>query len=375
MAFRSHNISERNFISRLDIRLILLIFCLNVIGLFNLYSATHGPHSRDVEPLFVQQIVWLLGGWTFFFILTFLDYIWVNKIIWIVYLLNVGALIYTDLLGKVVLGGQRWIDLHFFRYQPSETMKLCLILLLARILVNRNPMGFGMGIRELLFPAVLILIPFALTVKQPDLGTAMMLIFIGGTMLFFSKIKKSILIFIAALTLVAVPLAWKYGLKEYQRNRVFTFLSPDQDPQGTGYNSIQSKIAVGSGKFFGKGFRMGTQSQLEFLPERHTDFIFSVLSEEWGFVGSIIVLMTFAFLFKVCFEISLQARDKYGALIVIGVTGYIFWHMFVNIGMVIGLLPIVGVPLPLLSYGGSGMLTTMAGLGLVSSIAYRRYLF
>lgn len=375
MAFRSQNISERNFISRLDIRLILLIFCLNVIGLFNLYSATHGPHSRDVEPLFVQQIVWLLAGWTFFFIMTFLDYIWVNKVIWVVYLLNVGALVYTDFLGKVVLGGQRWIDLHFFRYQPSETMKLCLILLLARILVNRNPMGYGMGLRELLLPAILILIPFALTVKQPDLGTAMMLIFIGGTMLFFSKIRKSILLFIATLTLIAVPLAWKYGLKDYQRNRVFTFLSPDQDPQGTGYNSIQSKIAVGSGKFFGKGFRMGTQSQLEFLPERHTDFIFSVLSEEWGFVGSVIVLMTFAFLFKVCFEISLQARDKYGALIVIGVTGYIFWHMFVNIGMVIGLLPIVGVPLPLLSYGGSGMLTTMAGLGLVSSIAYRRYLF
>ncbi|OFZ31194.1 MAG: rod shape-determining protein RodA [Bdellovibrionales bacterium RIFCSPHIGHO2_01_FULL_40_29] len=375
MAFRSVNISERNFLNRLDIRLILLIFCLNVIGLFNLYSATHGPHSNDVEPLFVQQIVWLLGGWTIFFILTFLDYLWVNKIVWLIYILNVGALIYTDLMGKVVLGGQRWIDLHFFRYQPSETMKLCIILLLSRILVNRNPMGYGMGLRELLLPAVLIFIPFALTVKQPDLGTAMMLMFIGGTMLFFVKIRKSIIIFIATLALIAIPLAWKYGLKEYQRNRIFTFLSPDQDPHGTGYNSIQSKIAVGSGKFFGKGFRMGTQSQLEFLPERHTDFIFSVLSEEWGFVGSIIVLLTFAFLFKVCFEISLQARDKYGALIVIGVTAYIFWHMFVNIGMVIGLLPIVGVPLPLLSYGGSGMLTTMVGLGLVSSIAYRRYLF
>lgn len=375
MAFRSYHISERNFVSRLDIRLILLIFCLNVIGLFNLYSATHGPHSRDVEPLFVQQIVWLLGGWTVFFILTFLDYLWVNKIVWLIYILNVGALVYTDLVGKVVLGGQRWIDLHFFRYQPSETMKLCIILLLARILVHRNPMGPGMGLRELLIPAILIFVPFALTVKQPDLGTAMMLLFIGGTMLYFSKIKKTILLFIAALTLIAVPMAWKYGLKEYQRNRIFTFLSPDRDPQGTGYNSIQSKIAVGSGKFLGKGFRMGTQSQLEFLPERHTDFIYSVLSEEWGFLGSIIVLITFAFLFKVCFEISLQARDKYGALIVIGVTGYIFWHMFINIGMVIGLLPIVGVPLPLLSYGGSSMLTTMAGLGLVSSIAYRRYLF
>lgn len=375
MAFRSVHISERNFITRLDIRLILLIFCLNVIGLFNLYSATHGPHSRDVEPLFVQQIIWLLGGWTVFFIMTFVDYMWVNKIIWVGYILNVGALIYTDVLGKVVLGGQRWIDLHFFRYQPSETMKLCLILLLARILVNRNPLGNGMGLRELLFPSILIFVPFILTVKQPDLGTAMMLMLIGGTLLYFVKIRKSIILFISVLVLIAIPMAWKYGLKDYQRNRVFTFISPDQDPQGTGYNSIQSRIAVGSGKFFGKGFRMGTQSQLEFLPERHTDFIFSVLSEEWGFVGSFLVLITFAFLFKVCFEISLQARDKYGALIAIGVTAYIFWHMFINIGMVIGLLPIVGVPLPLLSYGGSGMLTTMAGMGLVSSIAYRRYLF
>lgn len=375
MSFRSVNISERNFLNRLDVRLILLIFCLNVIGLFNLYSATHGPHSKDVEPLFIQQIIWLLGGWTVFFILTFLDYIWVNKIIWIAYILNVGALVYTDFLGKVVLGGQRWIDLHFFRYQPSETMKLCLILLLSRILVNRNPLGRGMGLRELFIPSILIFIPFALTVKQPDLGTAMMLLLIGGTLLYFVKIRKTIILFISVLVLIAIPLAWKYGLKEYQRNRVFTFISPDQDPQGSGYNSIQSRIAVGSGKFFGKGFRMGTQSQLEFLPERHTDFIYSVLSEEWGFVGSFIVLMTFSFLFKVCFEISLQARDKYGALIAIGVTAYIFWHMFINIGMVIGLLPIVGVPLPLLSYGGSGMLTTMAGLGLISSIAYRRYLF
>lgn len=375
MALRNLHVNERNFLNRIDIRLILLIFCLNVIGLFNLYSATHGPHSNEVESLFVQQIIWLLGGWTIFFILTFMDYLWINKLVWIFYSLNVGALIYTDFKGKVVLGGQRWIDLHFFRYQPSETMKLCIILILARILLNRNSMGRGMGLRELFLPVTLIAIPFALTVKQPDLGTAMMLTLIGGTMLFFVKIRKSILAFIIVTAMIAMPVAWKYGFKDYQKSRVLTFLSPDQDPQGRGYNSIQSRIAVGSGKFFGKGFRMGTQSQLEFLPERHTDFIYSVLSEEWGFVGSLIVLLTFAFLFKICFEIGLQARDKYGALITIGVTAYVFWHMFVNVGMVIGLLPIVGVPLPLLSYGGSGMLTTMTGMGLVSSIAYRRYLF
>lgn len=375
MGLRGLHVNERNFFNRIDVRLILLIFCLNVIGLFNLYSATHGPNSQGVESLFIQQLVWLAIGWSIFFVFTFLDYIWINKFVWLFYLANIGALVYTDLKGKVVLGGQRWIDLHFFRYQPSETMKLFLILILARILVNTKSYGKGMGLRELFLPGLLILIPFGYTVKQPDLGTAMMLLFIGSTLLFFVKIRKSILAVLVVIGLIAMPVAWKFGLKDYQRNRVLTFISPDLDPQGKGYNSIQSKIAVGSGKFLGKGFMMGTQSQLEFLPERHTDFIYSVLSEEWGFVGSIIVLITFAFLFKICFEIALQARDKYGALVVVGVTAYIFWHMFVNIGMVMGLLPIVGVPLPLLSYGGSGMLTTMAGLGLISSVAYRRYLF
>lgn len=375
MALRSMHINERNFLSRLDFRLIALIFLLNILGLFNLYSATHGPNSFNVESLFIQQIVWLSIGWVIFFILTFLDYLWVNKLVWLIYFVNIGALIYTDFNGKIVLGGQRWIDLYFFRYQPSETMKLCLILILARLLSHHNSQGKGMGLRVLFLPTLLVLIPFALTVKQPDLGTAMMLLFIGGTMLFFVKIRTSIVAFIIISSLIALPIAWKYGLKEYQRNRVITFISPDLDPQGKGYNSIQSRIAVGSGKIIGKGFRMGTQSQLEFLPERHTDFIYSVLSEEWGFIGSTVVLLTFAFLFRICFEIAYQSRDKFGALVTVGVTAYIFWHMFVNIGMVIGLLPIVGVPLPLLSYGGSGMLSTMTGLGLASSVAYRRYLF
>jgi rod shape determining protein RodA len=368
-------VSERNFLNRLDVRLIALIFALNVAGLINLYSATHGPHSEGVASLFLQQIIWLTAGWTIFFILTFVDYIWVNHFIWIAYVLNVGALVYTDLHGKVVLGGQRWIDLHFFRYQPSETMKLALILILAKILIHKNPQGRGMGLREILLPSLLVLIPFILTVKQPDLGTGLTLALIGGTLLFFVKIRKGILATLVILGLIAIPMAWNFGMKDYQKNRILTFISPDSDPQGKGYNSIQSRIAVGSGQFLGKGFRQGTQSQLEFLPERHTDFIFSVLSEEWGFIGSVVVMTTFVILFFVCFEIASRARDKNGALLVVGVTAYLFWHMFVNMGMVIGLLPIVGVPLPLLSYGGSGMLTTMVGLGLVSSVAYRRHLF
>lgn len=369
------HVEERTLFKKLDVNLIIVIFALNVIGLINLYSATHGPTSTDVASLFIQQIVWLAAGWSIFLLVTIVDYSIVSRIALVIYGLNLLAILYVTFFGKVALGAQRWIDLGFFRYQPSETMKLALIMLMAKILSTRSTHGPGMGFKEMWLPLIALLIPFALVVEQPDLGTAMMLAAIGGSMLIFAKIRKSILASCIVLGIIAIPIAWKFVLHDYQKNRVFTFLSPTSDPRGTGYNSIQSKIAVGSGRFFGKGFMMGTQSQLEFLPERHTDFIFSVLSEEHGFVGSLAVIGLFAFLFITGIRIASNARDKFGALLTVGVLCYIFWHMFINIGMVIGLLPIVGVPLPLLSYGGSGMITTMAGMGLISSVAYRRYLF
>lgn len=374
MQFSLH-LRENTFFKKLDLNFILVIFALNIIGLINLYSATHGPNSKDVEPLFISQIMWLAIGWSVFFFVTLVDYVIVLRIALAVYALNLGAILYVTFFGKVALGAQRWIDLGFFRYQPSETMKLALIMLMSKILLSRNTHGPGMGFKEMFTPALVLLIPFVLVVEQPDLGTAMMLAAIGGSMLIFAKVKKSILVSAIVAIAVAIPVAWEFVLRDYQKNRIFTFITPSNDPRGTGYNSIQSKIAVGSGRFFGKGFRKGTQSQLEFLPERHTDFIYSVLSEEHGFVGSLTTMGLFCLLFYLGIRIATNARDKFGALLCIGVLCYVFWHMFVNIGMVIGLLPIVGVPLPLLSYGGSSMLTTMAGLGLISSVAYRRYLF
>lgn len=371
----SLQVEERSLFKKLDWNLIIVILVLNFIGLINLFSATHGPNSQDVANLFIQQLVWLSVGWGVFFIATFLDYAFFMKIALVIYFLNVGALLFVTFFGEVALGAQRWIDFGFFRYQPSETMKLALIILLAKILSTRSTYGAGMGFRELFLPALALLIPFGLVVEQPDLGTSMMLMAIGGTMILFVKVRKSIIFSAIVAAAIALPLAWNFGLHDYQKNRVYTFLSPAQDPRGTGYNSIQSKIAVGSGQFVGKGFRKGTQSQLEFLPERHTDFIYSVLSEEFGFVGSLSTIGMFCVLFIVGIRIASNARDKFGALLTVGVLSYIFWHMFVNIGMVMGLLPIVGVPLPLLSYGGSSMLTTMVGLGLVSSVAFRRYLF
>lgn len=368
-------VEERTLLKRIDWIFVFVIFALNVIGLLNLYSATHGPHSQDVASLFINQIVWLTVGWSVFFVATMLDYSIVSRLAFIVYFFNLAAILYVTFFGEVALGAQRWIDLGFFRYQPSETMKLALIMVLAKTLSHRRAEGPGLGLKELLWPVVLMAIPFVLVVEQPDLGTALMLAAISGSMLFFMKIRRWILMTLITAGIIAAPVAWNYVLRDYQRNRVITFLNPTNDPRGSGYNSIQSRIAVGSGKFVGKGFRKGTQSQLEFLPERHTDFIFSVLSEENGFVGSLGTIGIFIVLFVAGIRIASTARDKFGALLCVGVLVYLFWHMFVNIGMVIGLLPIVGVPLPLLSYGGSSMLTTMLGLGIVSSVAYRRYLF
>lgn len=371
----SMQVERRTLWKRIDWNLVVTILVLNFVGLVNLFSATHGPHSVDVEPLFKNQIIWLSIGWSVFFLVTFIDYQLVAKLAFTFYGLNLLAVIFVTLHGDVALGAQRWINFGFFKFQPSETMKLCMIMALGKILSRRSPDGPGLGLKELAIPVTIIMVPLVLIVEQPDLGTAMMLGAISGSMLFFMKIRRWILTTLVGAVIIAAPIMWTYVLRPYQKNRVINFLNPARDPRGTGYNSIQSRIAVGSGKLVGKGFRKGTQSQLEFLPERHTDFIFSVLSEEHGFVGSILTLILFSILFVMMIRIASTSRDKFGSLLVVGVLCYIFWHMFVNMGMVIGLLPIVGVPLPLLSYGGSSMLTTMAGLGIVSSVAYRRYIF
>jgi rod shape determining protein RodA len=253
-------------------------------------------------------------------------------------------------------------------------MKLAIILMMARTL-SQYDANRVFGLVDLLKPLSLILIPFLITAEQPDLGTALMLLMIGGLMLFSMRIKMQVIVTAVLLALIAGPLAWQYGLKPYQKNRVLTFLYPSKDPRGTGYNSIQAKIAVGSGQFFGKGFKNGSQSQLQFLPEKHTDFIFCVLSEEHGFLGCVATLGIFAILLIAILQTSFLAKDKMGAFVCMGVFAFLLCHVFVNIGMVIGLLPVVGVPLPFISYGGSTNLSVMAGMGWVSSVYFRKDLF
>lgn len=370
----SMQLEERTFLKRIDLNFVLVIFALNLVGLINLYSATHGVHSVGLSRLFLAQIFWLVIGWGLFFLLTIGEYHFFSRFAYVFYGLNLVALVVVMYKGSTYYGAQRWIDFGIFRFQPSETMKIALILVLAKIIAPKSRPN-GLELKDLILPGIFTLIPFGLVVKQPDLGTAMLLAAISVTMIMFVGVKKKILIWAVVSTTIAVPLVYNFGLKEYQKDRIKTFVDPGKDPRGSGYNSIQSRIAVGSGQILGKGFRKGTQSQLEFLPERHTDFIFSVLSEEHGFVGSITTVSLFITLFLLAIRNASQARDKFGCLMVVGIIAFMFWHFFINVGMVIGVMPIVGVPLPLLSYGGSSMLATMSALGLISAVHFRKFLF
>jgi rod shape determining protein RodA len=223
-------------------------------------------------------------------------------------------------------------------------------------------------------PLILVCIPFTLIVKQPDLGTAMVVLLIATSMTLFVKIEKRTLLSLASLCITAGPVVWFFGLRGYQKQRILTFLDPEGDPLGAGYHIIQSKIAIGSGTLFGRGFRKGVQNILSFLPEQHTDFIFSIMAEEIGFIGSLIVILIFMILIIWGLNIAYRCRDAFGAILSVGITSMIFWHVFINIAMVMGLMPVVGVPLPFISYGGSATISTMICIGILLNVSMRRFM-
>ena len=362
-------------IRSLDLNFVLVILALNFIGLLNLYSATHGISSTHLHRMFYLQMFWLTVGWAVFFIAHSINYTILKRLAWVIYLIHIALLILVIFKGKSFYGAQRWLDLGFFKFQPSETIKPAIVILLATHfapLLGRKLLGI-----KRLFPALgIVLLPFVLIFKQPDLGTALLIAIISFSVLFVVGLKKHIYILGVLFLMIAAPLAWNSGLiKDYQKERVFTFLNPSADPRGNGYNSLQSKIAVGSGTLFGKGFMKGTQSQLSFLPERHTDFIFSVLCEEHGFLGALTTLGLFLILFFLSLRTALHSKNTFGCLLAIGLTSILFWHFIINIGMILAILPVVGVPLPILSYGGSSLVTTMGALGLISSVSVKRNLF
>lgn len=347
--------------------LFLLLFFLLLIGLIGQISACNGSFldssiqkhcARIVLGLFVLYIVYCCDLRLFY------------SYSYVLYLITLIALVIVELLGSIRLGAQRWIDLGLFTLQPSEPMKISLILALARYYVNLTPLEVNEA-KNHCIPVLLTLVPAAFTLKQPDLGSAALLIGTGLGVIFLAGFpKKTFATFISCGILIC-PLSW-FFLHDYQKNRILTFLDPDRDPCGIGYHVLQSKIAIGSGGVGGKGFLCSTQSKLDFLPEKNTDFIFTTISEEFGFVGGCLIVLLFLFLVLYFFWASANEKSIFSRLLCGGLAILLFLHVFVNIAMVMGVLPVVGIPLPFLSYGGSSMLTFMISCGLVMSALENR---
>jgi rod shape determining protein RodA len=353
------------------IPLILEIIILS-IGMMNLLSAT-GVEDKSLG-LWKNQAVSIGLGAVITLILQFPHYSFLSRLAYLIYLGNMGLLIAVLAFGKASLGAKRWISFGGFSLQPSELMKVSMVIFLAKYFENKNTTS-GLKMTDLIVPSLFVIIPVAFIIVQPDLGTAMIILLVYGSMLLFLRIQPKVLLILSIVAAVSLPVIYNYGLKPYQRQRIVTFIDPMSDPKGAGYNSIQSMIAVGSGQLWGKGFKKGTQAHLNFLPEHHTDFIFSVFSEEWGFIGCSVLLLLYGLFIMSGLSVAYQSNDKFASLLAFGVVSIFFWHVFVNMGMVMGMLPIVGVPLPFMSYGGSALLTAMSGVAILVNIANKKYMF
>ena len=364
--FRSQKLS---FIERfwgISFSYVMFISILAAIGVVMLYSAANGKWYPWAFPQLMRFGLCFCAMMFFAFvdIRIFLRYSY------LFYFAVLIMLVIVEVAGYVGMGAQRWINLGFMKLQPSELMKIALVMALARYF-NSCTLQRIESIKGLIIPLILVIMPVGLVLTQPDLGTALMLLFTAGAMFFAVGIQLWKFGLVAVGVLTSLPLAWQF-LHTYQKNRVLTFLNPERDPLGTGYHIIQSKIALGSGGVFGKGFLNGTQSHLNFLPEKHTDFIFTMLSEEFGMIGAVFVIVINLIIIAYSYVFALRSASYYGKLLAIGLATSYFLYVIINIAMVLGLLPVVGVPLPLISYGGTVVLSVMSSFGIILAINTNR---
>lgn len=359
---------DRRLLKNFDWFLFSIALLISIIGLVNLYSATYQTGFK----VFQKQLVWVVLGIVAMVLISFLDYRTLERYTHHMYAVVILLLVIVLLFSKAVLGSKRWISLWSVTIQPSEFIKILIILVLAKYYYNDFE-GGPYGLRDLVKPIFFVALPSALVLLQPDLGTALIILLTSASLVLFMGIRlKSLMVIIAIILGFSYP-AWHFVLKDYQKERIETFLDPSRDPLGSGYNAIQSQIAVGSGRLLGKGFKKGSQTQLRFIPEQHTDFAFSVLSEEWGFVGGTFTLLLYFLLILWILDMASLAKDKFSMAVCVGVASMFFWHTLINVCMVTGIMPVVGVPLPLLSYGGSSALAAMIGIGIVLGIKMRKF--
>ena len=364
---------DRRLFTNFDWKLLGLVVTIVTIGIINISSAS-ASYQMTSTPYYLKQIYWTVGGVILVAAVCSIDYHLFEDVAYWFYGFLVVLLIAVLLVGKTSMGATRWLNLGLFTVQPSEPMKIVIIITLARFFTH-YPAFNGLRLRDLVYPLLLIGTPALLIMKQPDLGTAILVMLVACSIIVFVGVRWKTALALCAAALPAALLGWNYYLRDYQKNRILNFLDPERDPLKTGYHIIQSKIAIGSGGFWGKGFMHGTQTQLRFLPEQHTDFAFSVFSEEWGFAGCLVLLFLYLLLILWGLQIADRCNDRFGSLVAIGVTAMLFWHVIINIGMVIGIFPVVGVPLPFFSYGGTSMITSMVGIGILLNIRMRRFMF
>lgn len=363
---------EKKWFSQFNWWLFFIILLISGVGVVIIYSANHGRPEAFFQKLYLKQIFWIVYGLVALSVAVMIDYrIW-SRYAYFIYMVTFAALIYTLFFGNVASGARRWIHLGPLVIQVSEFAKFALIIVLAKVFENKKYKG-NYGLINLIKPAFFTGLICYLIALQPDLGTAMIILFVFFVFIIASELNPSTLFKIFSAGLLSIPVLWSF-LKDYQKTRVLTLFNPDLDPLGAGYHSIQSKIAIGSGGLWGQGLFAGSQSRLNFLPEKHTDFIFSVFAEETGFVGVMILLILYLIIVLKGLNIALRASDRFGTFLALGIIGSMAFYIIVNIGMTVGLFPITGIPLPLLSYGGSSLITTYFALGLLLNIEMRRIL-
>ena len=359
--------------AKFDLNAIWIMLFIIAIGIVNLYSATFSSQGSETQ-FWRQQLIWFGAGSFACIVAYFVHYRVLERFAYFAYAANILLLVAVLLIGKSVLGAKRWIGFGSFSLQPSEFMKITIAWTLAKYF-HDDQYRESYDLKSLMIPILLILIPVLLVMAQPDLGTALIILLVSASIILFVKVSPKLLITIFLLTVITSYPVYRYVLKDYQKQRILTFMNPTIDPKGAGYNSIQSMIAVGSGQFLGKGYKKGTQSQLNFLPEHHTDFIFSVFSEEHGFLGFFVLLSLYILLLSNALKIAYGSNDKFGMLFAFGLSALFFWHVFINMGMTTGIMPIVGVPLPFMSYGGSFLISCMLAIAMLTNIANKKSMF
>jgi len=366
---------DRRLIKNFDWITFSFVMILSVFGIMSIYSATRSPlPGGEMPSYYLKQLYWLLLGVAALIFIVSIDYIWLKRFSYVLYGIGAFLLVLVLLRGKTGMGAQRWLNLGVFSFQPAEVFKLVFVITISRYL---SEMQGKIGLIAL-FRAFFLLAfaPLIIIMKQPDLGTAVILLIVFLALISTRGFQKKVVALIILIGLVSVPfvgsIMWE-GLKDYQKNRLVAFLEPETDPEGIGYHINQSKVAIGSGHVIGKGYLQGTQGPFRFLPEKHTDFIFAVFAEEWGFIGSGILLLLYLSLILRGLDTARKAKDEFGSLLATGISFMLAIYFFINIGMTLGIMPVVGVPLPFMSYGGTSLLANFVAAGILISVRTRRF--